>query len=88
LALRRLLLRKNEEGNEKCISFLRKSLKDAKMKYEILEKHTYALDKALKSFRVYVLQSIITTYVPKSSVKKILVQLDSEGKRGKWIVKI
>jgi hypothetical protein len=37
---------------------------------------------------VYVLQSSITTYVPSSSVKEILVQPDSEGKRGKWIVKL
>jgi hypothetical protein len=35
-----------------------------------------------------VLQSNITTYVPISSAKEILVQLDSEGKRGKWIVKL
>jgi hypothetical protein len=53
-----------------------------------LEKHAYALVKALKAFRVYVLQSSITTFVPSSSVKEILVQPDSEGKRGKWIVKL
>ena len=34
------------------------------------------------------LQSSITTFVPSSSVKEILVQPDSEGKRGKWIVKL
>ena len=44
--------------------------------------------KALKSFRVYVLQSEITAYVPSSAVKEILVQPDCEGKRGKWITKI
>ena len=44
--------------------------------------------KALKAFRVYVLQSSITTFVPNNSVKEILVQPDSEGKRGKWIVKL
>jgi hypothetical protein len=46
------------------------------------------LVKALKAFRVYVLQSIITTYVPRSSVKEILVHPNNEGKRGKWIVKL
>jgi len=44
--------------------------------------------KALKSFRVYVLQSNIIAYVPSSSIKEILVQPYDEGKRGKWIVKI
>jgi hypothetical protein len=37
---------------------------------------------------VYVLQSSIITYVSSSSVKEILVQQDSEGKRGQWIVKL
>jgi hypothetical protein len=42
----------------------------------------------LKSFRVYALQFEITTCVPRSAVKEILVQPDCEGKRGKWITKI
>jgi hypothetical protein len=42
----------------------------------------------MKSFKVYVLQSKITTYVLSSAVKEILVQPDCEGKRGKWITKI
>jgi hypothetical protein len=46
------------------------------------------LVKDLKAFKVYVLQSSIISYVPRSSVKDILVQPDSEGKRGKWIVKL
>jgi hypothetical protein len=58
------------------------------LKYDIIEKHAYALVKALKSFRVYVLQSNITAYVPSSAVKEMLVQPDCEGKRGKWITKI
>jgi hypothetical protein len=53
-----------------------------------MEKRTYALVKALKSFRVYVLHSRVTAYVPSTSVKDILVQPDIDGRRGKWIVKI
>jgi hypothetical protein len=83
-----LLLQKTQAGHEKPISFFNKSLQDVELKYEILEKKAYALVKALKAFRVYVLQSNITTYVPRSGVKEILVQPDSEGKRGKWIVKL
>jgi hypothetical protein len=65
-----------------------KALRDAELKYDILEKQDYALVKAFKSFRVYVLQSNITTYVPSNSVKEILVHPENEGKRGKWIVKL
>jgi len=46
------------------------------------------LVKSLKAFRVYVLQSRIASYVPRNSVKEILVQLDIEGRRGKWIFKL
>jgi hypothetical protein len=44
--------------------------------------------KALKAFRTYVLHSKIISYVPTSSVKDILVQLDSDGRRGQWLGKI
>lgn len=48
----------------------------------------YALVKAIKAFRTYVLQSQITSYVPNSIVKDMLIQSNVEGKRGKWIAKI
>ena len=70
------------------MAFFSKVLRDAKIKYNILEKQVYALVKALKAFRNYVLQSQITAYVPNSIVKDMLVQSDVEGKRGKWIAKI
>jgi hypothetical protein len=44
--------------------------------------------KALKAFRVYVLHSKVTAYVPSTSVKDILVQPDIDGRRSKWIAKI
>jgi hypothetical protein len=59
-----------------------------KLRYEIMEKQAYALVKALKAFRVYVLHSKVTAYVPSASVKDILVQPDIDGKRGRWIAKI
>jgi hypothetical protein len=53
-----------------------------------MEKQAYAMVKALKAFRTYVLHSKIIAYVPTSSVKDILVQPDSDGKRGRWLAKI
>ena len=52
-----------------------------------MEKQAYALVKALKDFRVYILHSHIIAYVPNIVVKYILSQ-DLDGKRGKWIVVI
>jgi len=83
-----VLLQRNEQGYEKPISFFKKTHRDSKLKYDIMEKKVYALVKALKSFILYILQSEITAYVPSSAVKEILVQPNCEGKRGKWITKI
>jgi hypothetical protein len=44
--------------------------------------------KALKAFKTYILHSKIIAYVPTSVVKDILVQPDSDGKRGRWLAKI
>lgn len=44
--------------------------------------------KVLKLFRVYLLHMKIIAYVPSSVVREIIVQPDSEGRRGKWIVKL
>ena len=56
------------------------------MKYSIMEKQAYALVKALKYFRIYLLHSHILAYVPSSVMKSILTQPDPEGKRAKWVV--
>ena len=44
--------------------------------------------KSLKAFRVYVLHSKVTAYVPSASVKDILIQPDIDGRRSKWIANI
>lgn len=82
-----VLLQKNPEGQEKPIAFFSKALRDAPLKYNIMEKQAYALVKALKYFRVYILHSHIISFVLKIVVKDILSQ-DLDGKRGKWIVVI
>jgi hypothetical protein len=83
-----VLLQKNEEGFKQMIAFFSKSLRDVEHKYDIIEKQAYTMVKELKAFRTYVLHSKITAYVRTSSVKYILVQPDSDGKRGRWLAKI
>ena len=53
-----------------------------------MEKQAYTMVKALKAFKTYVLHSKVIAYVPTSSVKDILVQSDTDGKRGRWLAKI
>jgi hypothetical protein len=83
-----VLLQKNEEGFEQPIAFFSKSLRDIELRYDIMENKAYAMVKALKAFRTYVLHSKVIAYIPTSSVKDILVQSDSDGKRGWWLAKI
>ena len=58
------------------------------MKYNTLEKQAYSFVKALKFFIIYVLHSKVIAYVPNATIKDVLTQPNSEGKRGKWIAKI
>jgi hypothetical protein len=51
-----VLLQRNVEGLEHPISFFSRALRDAEVKYDMMEKKAYALVKSLKAFRVYVLQ--------------------------------
>eukprot|EP00253_Pinus_taeda_P016689 PITA_16689 len=78
---------KNAEGHEQPIAFFSRALRDAYLKFNIMEKQTSALVKALKDFRVYIYTHIIT-FVPSAVIKDILTQTNPEGKRGKWIATI
>ena len=81
------LLQKNPQGQEQPIAFFSKALRDEPLKYNIMEKQAFALVKALKDFRVYILHSHIISFVPNLVVKDILTQ-DPDGKRDKWIALI
>eukprot|EP00253_Pinus_taeda_P025344 PITA_25344 len=80
--------KKDDQGNEMPNAFFSRSLRDAPLKYQIIEKQAYALVKAIKDFRIYILYSHVIAYVPNSVVKDILTQEGLEGKRGKWIASI
>eukprot|EP00253_Pinus_taeda_P028617 PITA_28617 len=73
------------EDHERPIAFFSRAIRDAALKYNIIEKQALSLVNALKDFRVYILHSHILAYVPNAAVKDFLVQADSEGRRGKWI---
>ena len=83
-----VLLQKIFDDLEQRISFFSKTLRYSELKHNTMEKQAYTLGKALDFFRIYVLHSKIIAYVPSAAFKEIMVQLDSEGKRGHWIDKI
>lgn len=53
-----------------------------------MEKQDFALVKAIKYFRVYILYSHVIAYVPNAVVKDIITQDGLDGKSGKWIATI
>jgi hypothetical protein len=53
-----------------------------------MKNQDYALVKSLKAFRVYIPHYNIISYVPLASMKEMLIHLDIDGKRRKWIAKI
>eukprot|EP00253_Pinus_taeda_P018003 PITA_18003 len=79
-----VLLQKRDD-HERPIAFFSRAIRDAALKYNIIEKQVLALVKALKYFWVYILHSHVLAYVPNATVKDVLVQADLEGRRGKWI---
>ena len=83
-----VLLQKNDHSYEQPIAFFSRTLRDATLKYNIMEKHALTLVKAIKYFRVYILYSHIIAYVLNATVKDILTQDSPNGRRGKWIATI
>ena len=79
-----VLLQKNSENLEQPIDFYSKILSDATLKYDIMDNKAYALVRALKEFRVYILHSHVIAHVPFSAIKKVLTQSDLGGRREKW----
>ena len=83
-----VLLQKNDEGFEQPISFFSKSLQAAELKYEASEKQAYALVKAIKAFKYYLVGASVTAYVPTVAVKDIFTQQEVIGRRARWINRI
>lgn len=84
-----ILLQKNEEDEEVPIAFMSELFKKHELKYSLMEKQAFAVAKAVKHFRYYILHSHATVYVPHSAVKSILTQQDiGMNSRATWISKI
>ncbi|XP_059078205.1 uncharacterized protein LOC131043644 [Cryptomeria japonica] len=80
------MLKKNKEGVESPIAFMSYPLKTHEKKFSAMEKHAFAVVKAIKHFRFYILNSHVTALVPDVVVKSILTQQEFGTKRGNWFV--
>ena len=64
-----VLLQKNVDNLEQPIAFYSKILRDATLRYDIMDKQDYSLVRALKEFKVYILHSHIIAHVPSAAIK-------------------
>lgn len=83
-----VLLQRDDDNKENPIAFMSNPLRDAELKYAIMEKQAYALVQSLKHFRSYVGYSRIVAYVPHTAVKNILTHQDCLSFIGKWVTQI
>ena len=83
-----VLLQKDDECLDHPISFFSKTLRDAELKYDPIEKQSYALFKSSKAFGIYILHAKVLAYVPSTAIKDVLTHPDIDGKRDKWISKL
>ena len=81
-------MHKDDECLDHPIAFFSKTFRDAELKYDPIEKKAYALIKALKAFRIYILHAKVLAYVPSVVVKDVLTQPDIDGKRANWVAKL
>jgi hypothetical protein len=83
-----ILLQKDDQNNDQPIAYMSQSLSDDEFKYTLIEKHTYALVKAIEKFHHYILGKHTQVKVPLPAVKFFLSQTHLSGKLAHWLAKI
>lgn len=84
-----ILLQKNELNEEVPIAFMSIPLKKHELNYSLVEKKAFAVVKAVKHFRYYVLHSHSIVVVPNPNVKSILTQQEvGRNNRATWVSKV
>ena len=69
-----MLTQKRELGDEYPISFMSTGLQGVELNYPTMDKQAYALFKAEKQFRTYILKIRTKVVVPHPTVRSLFVQ--------------
>ena len=56
-----------------------------KLNYPTVDKHTYAVFKAVKQFRPYILKNHTKVIVPHPAIRSLFVQKELGERRGNWV---
>jgi hypothetical protein len=83
-----VLTQKNAENNEVPIAFMRSTFKGAELNYPAVDQQAYAIFKAVKHFRSYLLKSRMKIIVPYPVVRNLLVHKELGEKRANWVTSL
>ena len=77
-----VLTQKEDGGDEYPISFMSTGLQGAEVNYPTIDKKAYAVFKAVKQFRPYILKNSTKVIVPHPAVRSLFVQNELGERRG------
>eukprot|EP00253_Pinus_taeda_P001726 PITA_01726 len=80
-----ILTQKKNKGNEVPISYMSSNLQGAEFNYQDVEKQGYAVFKAVKHFRPYLLKARTKVIAPHPAVRALFMQKEMGERRGNWI---
>ena len=81
-----MLTHKEDRGDEFPISFMSTGLQGAELNYPAVDKQAYAVFKAVKQFRPYILKNQTKVIVPHLVVRSLFVQKELGERRGNWVI--
>ena len=79
-----MLTQKEDGGDEFPISFMSTSIQGAELNYPAMDKQAYAVFKAVKQFRPYILKN--RTKVIVLHLRSLFAQKELGERRGNWVI--
>ena len=83
-SLAAVLTQKEDGGDEFPISFMSTG-QGGELNYPTVDKKAYAVFKAVKQFRPYILKNRTKVIVPYPAVRSLLIQKELGERRGNWV---
>ena len=83
-----VLTQKEDGGDEYPISFMITGLQGAALNYPAVDKQAYAIFKAVKQFRLYILKNRMKVIVPHPAARSLFVQKELGERRGNWVTSL
>ena len=84
-SLAAVLTQKEDGGDEFPISFMITGLQGDELNHQAIDKQAYAVFKAVKQFRPYILKNRTKVIVPYPAVRSLLIQKELGERRGNWV---